>query len=161
MDKRQNGPPTCQHFSSPASLQVSCGDGSPKGLDKANHSQGWLLHFGGEDAFKQGDLIVSAFDDGVIKEGVGVTIARCKDDGVDGLKHGAILKHSRGLCKLLHAGLDGHSATQDAGWELVIEHRLFPQGAVQKQETKTLGVIYLNSKKYLQQFIALEPNLRG
>ena len=94
MDKRQNGLPTCKHFSSPPSLQVSCGDGSPQGLDKANHSQGWLLHFGGEDSFKQCDLTVSAFDDGVIKEGVGVIIACCEDDGVDGLKHGPILKQS-------------------------------------------------------------------
>lgn len=47
----------------------------------------------GETAFKQADLIVSAFDDGVIKEGVGVIIACCKDDGVNGLKHSPILKH--------------------------------------------------------------------
>ena len=93
MNERQNGSLTCKYFNSPARLQVSRGNGSTKGLDKANHSQGWLFQEWGEDAFVQGDLIISAFDDGVLKEGVGITVACCKDDIVNGLKHCPILKH--------------------------------------------------------------------
>lgn len=125
-----NGPPTCKHFSNPTGLHVSCDDGRPQGLDKANQSEGWLLHERGEDAFKQGDLIVSALDDGLIEERVGEIIASGKDDEVNVLKHGPILKHGGGLRELLHTGFDGQGATQDARWELVIEQRLFPQGAV-------------------------------
>lgn len=161
MNERRDGPPTCKHFSNPAGLQVNCGDGSPEGLDKANHSQGWLLHQWGEYAFKQGDLIVSALDDGVIEEGVVVMIACGEDDKVNSLKHGPILKHGRGLRELLHTGLDGHVTSQDARWQLIIEHRLFPQGAVQKRRDKAFAVKCFIFPKYLQQPMALKPHLSG
>ena len=88
-----------------------------------------------EDAFVQGDLIISAFDDGVIQEGVGIAIACGEDDTVNGLKHGPILKHSGGLREFLHIRLDGHSATEDAGWELIVEHGLFPECSVWTAES--------------------------
>lgn len=159
--ERQNGPPTCEHFGGPAGLLVSGGDGSPKGLDEANHSQGWLLHHWGEDAFKQSDLIVSALDDGVIKERVGRSIACGKDDSVNGLKCGPVLKHSWGLHELCHTGPDGQGATQDAWGELIVEHRLFPQGAVKKQESQAFAVKCLVPRGSPQQPIAWRPNLNS
>ena len=129
------GPLTPYYLCSPACLEVSCGDGSTKGLDKANHCHGWFLQLRREDALVQGDLIVSAFDDGVIQEGIGITVACCEDDTVNVLKHGPILKHSGGLCELLHIRLDGHGATQDACWELVIEHGFFPESSIWTKET--------------------------
>lgn len=127
-------PLTLYYLRSPASLQVSGGDGSPKGLDKANHSQGGLLHVGGEDAFEQGDLVVPALDDGVIEERIGKIVARGKDDGVDALEHSAVLEHGGRLCELPHVGPDGHSATQDAGRQLVVEDGLLPQGSAWETE---------------------------
>lgn len=86
--------------------------------------------------------MVSVFDDRLIKERVGITIACCKDYTVNALKCGPILKNGRSLCEFLHIRLYGHNATQNASWELIIKYRFFPQDSVWKTEIIIRSVIF-------------------
>lgn len=106
-----------------------------QGLNQSDDGKSWLFQVRREDLFIQGHLVFDNFDR-ILKKREGKTVARGKDDYIDVILPGAILKYGSCLREFLHVPFHLHQARDDAVWQFVIDGWMLTQRSVSGKTDK-------------------------